>query len=122
MSKACLIAVLISLLFTLQARAAHECVLHGHGAGAPVSADTTHEISSTPGSLLLDAGAGHIEGAAPDSHGSGHCDLCSHASLSAVGPQLPALIVHGELSERVALGTSRAPVNPPLSRPDKPPR
>ena len=118
MTKACIIAVLISLLFTIQARAAHGCVEQG----APTTDAQALELGANMGSATLHEEAGHTDDGGPDSHGGGHCDLCSHATVSAVGPILPSLVVTARLSERIALSASRFPASPPPGRPDKPPR
>lgn len=118
MTKACIIAVLISLLFTIQARAAHVCPDHG----VPAVGDVALEMGVGLGSMAPHDESGHADDGGTDSHGAGHCDLCTHASFSAVGPSLPALIVTDDLRELIALSPSVSRVSPPLGRPDKPPR
>ena len=56
MTKACIIAVLISLLFTIQARAAHGCVEQG----APTTDAQALELGANMGSATLHDEAGHL--------------------------------------------------------------
>lgn len=118
MTKACLIAVIISLLFSMQARAAHFCLEQG-GSDIPKASQA---MGVESGSAAKHGSSGAMDERGSDSHGTGHCDLCSHASFSAVGPHIPAVIAPGELAQRIAAAPSRSPLNPALRRPDKPPR
>ena len=118
MTKACLIAVIISLLFSMQARAAHACLERGDS-----DIDLASQaIDAESDSVAKHGSAGHTDERNSDSHGTGHCDLCSHASFSAVGPHIPALNAPSEPAERIAAAPSRSPAKPALRRPDKPPR
>ena len=109
---------MISLLFSMQARAAHACL----GQGGADIAQASQAMGAESGSAAQHGSSGHTDERGSGSNGNGHCDLCSHASLSAVGPHIPAVIASGELTQRITAAPSRSPVNPALRRPDKPPR
>lgn len=117
MKNTTVILLLLSMLVSAQARAVHWYVDHSGGLAAE---QATPMVATQPGTDEV----GQSSQDAPDgsSHAGGHCDICGHAGMPAIGAQLSVGTRVVLISDRIANRVEVQFADPPLQRADKPPR
>lgn len=111
------VLLLLSMLASAQARAVHWYVDHSGGLAAEQATpmDATQPSTDEVGQSSQDAPDG-------SSHAGGHCDVCGHAGMPAIGAYASVITRVVLTSDRVANRVESQFADPPVQRADKPPR